>query len=421
MESRNFRNDFPTKRVSKGGYTPFGPAEGDSFMHQPAFKATQADRLAHFIIKIETKKCESVKRVCFFNSNRAWGGGEKWNHHFSLLLRDAGYEVFVATNTDSELYERLSEEPGISLFGFPVSNLSFLNPLSFFRLRSFFRENRIDCVIMALPSDLKTAGMAAKSASVSRVVYRRGIAVPVRNTRLNRYLFSNVVDRLIVNSLETKRTVLENAPDLVDESRIRLIYNGFDVEGFDSQAAEPIIKRRGNEVIIGNAARLTVQKGQKYLVEAAALLRDRGLDFRVAIAGKGELQDQLMGLVRKLDLDDYVEFNGFVENMKSFYAGLDVFCLPSLWEGFGYALVEAMTMEKPVVGFDISSNPEVVEAGKTGILVEPGNVQELADALERMILDRKLRDDMGSAGRKRVLENFDTPLVLDRLVDLIEE
>ncbi len=164
-----------------------------------------------------------------------------------------------------------------------------------------------------------------------------------------------------------------------------------------------------------------MHKGQKYLVEAAALLRDRGLDFRVAIAGKGELQDQLMGLVRKLDLDDYVEFTGFVENMKSFYAGLDVFCLPSLWEGFGYALVEAMTMEKPVVGFDISSNPEVVEDGKTGILVEPGNVQELADALEKMILDRKLREGMGAAGRKRVLENFDTPLVLDRLIDLIEE
>ncbi len=191
------------------------------------------------------------KRVCFFNSNRAWGGGEKWNHHFSLLLRDAGYEVFVATNTDSELYERLSEEPGIKLFGFPVSNLSFLNPLSFLRLRSFFRENKIDCVIMALPSDLKTAGMAASSAGVSRVIYRRGIAVPVRDTKLNRYLFANVVDRLIVNSLETKRTVLENAPDLVDESRIRLIYNGFDVEDFDSQTAEPIIKRRGNEVIIG--------------------------------------------------------------------------------------------------------------------------------------------------------------------------
>lgn len=362
-----------------------------------------------------------MKKVCFFNSNRAWGGGEKWNHHFSLLLRDAGYEVFVVTNTESELYERLSEEQGIKLSGFPVSNLSFLNPISFLKLRSYFRRNKIDCVIMALPSDLKTAGMAARAAGVSKIVYRRGIAVPVRNTKLNRYLFSRIVDRLIVNSLETQKMVLKNAPDLIEKSRIRLIYNGFDVTDFDSQQAEPLIKKQNDEVLIGNAGRLTVQKGQKYLIEAATILRDKGLNFKIAIAGKGELQDQLMGLVRKYDLDKQVEFCGFVKDMKSFYASLDIFCLPSLWEGFGYALVEAMTMEKPVVGFNISSNPEVVEHNSTGLLVESGNVQKLSESLEKLILDEKLRAEMGKSGRKRVLENFNTPLVLGKLIELIEE
>ncbi|WP_245577877.1 glycosyltransferase [Maridesulfovibrio bastinii] len=362
-----------------------------------------------------------MKKICFFNSNKAWGGGEKWNHHFSLLLRDAGYEVFVATNKASELYQKLENEPGITLSEFSVSNLSFLNPLSFITLRNYFHKNKIDCVIMALPSDLKTAGIAAKAAGVSKIIYRRGIAVPVRNSKLNRYLFSRIIDRLIVNSIETKKMVLKNAPNLISNDKIRLIYNGFDVADFDSQQSQPVIEKKDNEIIIGNAARLTIQKGQKYLLEAAAILRDKGLNFRIAIAGTGELQDQLMGLVRKFDLDDRVEFLGFVDDMKSFYQSIDIFCLPSLWEGFGYALVEAMTMEKPVAAFDISSNPEVVANNSTGLLVESGNVEKLSEALERLILNSELRNKMGKEGRKRVLENFDTPLVLGKLKDLIEE
>jgi glycosyltransferase involved in cell wall biosynthesis len=215
--------------------------------------------------------------------------------------------------------------------------------------------------------------------------------------------------------------VLKNAPNLISNDKIRLIYNGFDVADFDSQQSQPVIEKKDNEIIIGNAARLTIQKGQKYLLEAAAILRDKGLNFRIAIAGTGELQDQLMGLVRKFDLDDRVEFLGFVDDMKSFYQSIDIFCLPSLWEGFGYALVEAMTMEKPVAAFNISSNPEVVANNSTGLLVESGNVEKLSEALEKLILNSELRNKMGKEGRKRVLENFDTPLVLGKLKDLIEE
>lgn len=361
-----------------------------------------------------------MKRICFFNSNKAWGGGEKWNHHFALLLRDAGYTVYVVTNKNSALHEKLVDEPEINLSEFSISNLSFLNPISFLKLRNFFKKNKIDSVIMALPSDLKTAGTAAKAAGVPQIIYRRGIAVPIRNTKLNRYLFSKIIDVLIVNSYETKKMVLKNAPNLINDDRIKLIYNGFSVKEFDAQKTVPLLLRKNNEIIIGNAARLTIQKGQKYLIEAAAILRDKGINFKVVIAGKGELQDELMGLVRKFHLEERVQFPGFIEDMKAFYTSIDIFCLPSLWEGFGYALVEAMTLKKPVVAFKISSNPEVVEDKVTGILVESGNAKQLANALEELIQNKELRLEMGQHGREKVLKNFDTPLVLGKLIDIIE-
>ena len=172
------------------------------------------------------------QNVCFFNSNKAWGGGEKWNHHFSLLLRDKGYRVFVVTNHDSELKKRLENESGITIHSESIGNLSFLNPAIMLRLKSFFKQNDIKTVITALPSDIKSGGFAAKCAGVSKIIYRRGIAVPVKNSFLNRMIYSKVVDRLIVNSLETKRTVLANNKNLIDESKIRLIHNGFDVAEF---------------------------------------------------------------------------------------------------------------------------------------------------------------------------------------------
>ena len=190
---------------------------------------------------------------------------------------------------------------------------------------------------------------------------------------------------------------------------------------FDKQECEPLFSKSGDEIIIGNAARLTAQKGQKHLIEAAEILKNKGLNFRILIAGKGEMEDELKEYSAKHGVADVVDFIGFVKDMKSFYTSQDIFCLPSLWEGFGYALVEAMTLEKPVVGFKISSNPEVVENEITGILVPSEDSVQLADALEKLILDDELRNKMGKAGRERVLNKFNTPLVLGKLIDLIEE
>ena len=208
---------------------------------------------------------------------------------------------------------------------------------------------------------------------------------------------------------------------MIDEGKIRQIYNGFDVAEFDKQDFSPLYTPENGEIVIGNAARLTAQKGQKHLIECAKILKGKGLNFQILIAGKGEMEQELKDYASELDVSDKVSFLGFIKDMKSFHASQDIFCLPSLWEGFGYALVEAMTLEKPVVGFNISSNPEVVADGETGILVPAEDTKKLAAALEKLILDVDLRKKMGATGRQRVLENFNTPLVLRKLIEVVEE
>lgn len=346
------------------------------------------------------------KTLCFFNTNMPWGGGEHWHLQNALLARDAGLRVCMVASHGSELARRAAKRPGILLHTPSLGPLGFLNPIAMAGLVRFFRREQVDAVILCLPRDVKSGGVAARLAGVPDIIYRRGIAVPVRDRILNRILYRHVLTKLIVNSEETKRCVLQHNPTLIPTERIHLIHNGFDVAEFDARQSAPLIPHRPGELVIGTAGRLTPQKGQHLLLEAAALLREKAPPFRLLVAGCGDLEQELKSQTRALGLEDRIEFLGFVQDMKSFHASLDIFALPSLWEGFGFVLAEAMTMRLPVAAFSVSSIPEVVEHEKTGLL-SPPDAQALAENLLRLLGDENLRKRLGECGRERVLKRFE--------------
>jgi glycosyltransferase involved in cell wall biosynthesis len=346
------------------------------------------------------------RSICLFNTNRAWGGGEQWFFTHALLLAERGWRVCAVTHVSSVLGDRLAAFPNINLLRIPVGNLSFLNPFMVSRLALFFRKNEVRRVILALPSDLKCGGIAARMAGVGDVIFRRGLALPTRDSLLNRFLFGRVVTKLLCNSEHTRSMVLSANTNLIAADRTFVVYNGMDLPAFDALPGQPLVPKSPRTVTIGCAGRLTEQKGHEYLIEATALLRQRGIDVNVLLAGTGELERELRTRVARLGLDDCFRFLGFVEDMKRFYASVDIFALPSLWEGFGYVLSEAMSMRLPVVAFDASNIPEIVAHGESGLLVPERDVVAFADALETLAQDDALRVRMGLDGRQRVESNF---------------
>ncbi len=324
----------------------------------------------------------------------------------ALLLAERGWKVCAVTHTSSVLGDRLAAHPYISLLRVPVGNLSFLNPAVLVRIAAFYRKNEVESVILALPSDLKCGGIGARLAGVGDIIFRRGLALPTRDSLLNRFLFGRVLTKLLCNSEHTCRMVLSENTNLMATERAFVVFNGIDLPAFDALPGLPLVPKSLGRVVIGCAGRLTEQKGHQYLIEATALLRQRGLDVTVLLAGAGELERELRDRVASLGLEDCFHFLGFVEEMKRFYASIDVFALPSLWEGFGYVLSEAMSMRLPVVAFDTSNIPEVVAHGESGLLVPQRDVAAFADALEKLVLDGALRTRMGQSGRERVESNF---------------
>ncbi len=359
-------------------------------------------------------------KVCFFNSNMEWGGGELWHLDSARGLLERGHDIVVAAHRRGVLYGRLKEW-GIPRRGVVISNSSFLNPLKILTLKDFFAGSDVDAVILNLPADLKAAGIAARLAGVEKIIYRRGIALPVRNTMLNRLLYGRIITRLLVNSKETKRMVLRNNSRLMDSGRIELIYNGIDLSRFGTSEVDPLYRGKNDEIVLGSAGRLTEQKNHRFLLRLAARLRDRGMKFRLLIAGQGELEDELKKYAARLNIIENIVFQGFIEDMRRFMKSIDIFLFPSLWEGFGYALAEAMAAGKPIVAFNTSSNPELVENGVNGYLVDVGAVEAFADKTEILASDGDLREEMGMKGLERVRRDFTRNGMIDRLEAILHD
>lgn len=382
--------------------------------HETFLKYSKLRRITKEKVRADTN------RICFFNSLSTWGGGEKWHLDISTRLKANGYHVFVVTSRNSELYRRLKHTP-IRIYQINVSNLSFLNP---FRVRSIariFKKEKTKTLIVNLSSDLKAAGLAAKIAGVQNVIYRRGSAIPIRNTVLNRFIYRNLVTEIIANSKETKRTILFNNPNLIDINKIRVVYNGIDLDEYRQLKAKLLYRRVDGEIILGNAGRLTEEKGHIYLLELARILKSKKIRFKLLIAGSGKLKNRLEKLAKSYKVDREVKFLGFVKDIRSFNQSIDIFLLTSLWEGFGYVMVEAMAQEKPVIAFDIRSSAEIIDDGRTGFLVEMGNVEELAEKVSYLLDNENLRKDLGKRGRERVEKFFTISKALRAVEDIIEE
>ncbi len=339
-------------------------------------------------------------------NTKTWGGGEKWHFETARALKNKGHNITLLAYAGKDLF-RKSLAAGIRTLPVSVSNLSFLNPFCLFRLYRLFRRERPDVVLLNSSSDIKTSGIAARWAGIRHVVFRRGSAIPVRNTLFNRLLYRHIITHIIANSEETKRTILQHNKNLFPADKITVIFNGISLSLLDSQPATPFYQKKEEELVIGNMGRMVIQKGQQHLIEMARMLKQKNIRFKILIAGTGQLEDSLKQMAIESGVAEEIVFPGFVENAKAFMESIDIFALPSVWEGFGYVLVEAMACRKPVVAFRISSNPEIVADSETGFLVAPGDVDEFSKKLEELGRNHELRKQFGMAGRKRAEAFFD--------------
>ncbi|WP_027994701.1 glycosyltransferase [Simplicispira psychrophila] len=179
------------------------------------------------------------------------------------------------------------------------------------------------------------------------------------------------------------------------------IPNGIALERFPDSLLPARWQDRTSAILM--ASRFARQKDQATLIHALAQLRARGLAPALHLAGVGSerLQRQAQALVRRLGLQQQVHFLGNVTDLPRRLADTQVFVLSTRWEGMPLALVEAMAAGCACIGTDVVGVREVIEQGSTGLLVPPGDATALADALQRLLQQPALAQQLGHAARQR--------------------
>ena len=221
-------------------------------------------------------------------------------------------------------------------------------------------------------------------------------------------------DRVLTVSEHMKGKILKG-PTL--EKRIRVVNTGLDLRALEPTKTRAEVRLQlgipDNGFVVGTVSRVSPEKGHKYLLQAAASLLKTFRNLHILIVGTGPARPELERLAQRLGVANRVTFTGFYDSVPNALQAMDVMVQPSiLEEGFPTSVLEAQAAGVPVIASDIGGTSETLNVPETGLLAAPRNPDSLADALERVLSDGSLREEMGRAAREFVTRSF----ALERMI-----
>ena len=357
-------------------------------------------------------------RILHVDPERGWGGGQAQLVDLCRHLAERGHSQVVACRPDGALRPRL--HAGVGLCDLRVRNDFDL--AAAWRLRRVLRAQTFDIV------HFHTARAHALAPWLPRresrfVVSRLMDYAPHVRPRV-RYLYNRCVDGVIAISQAIADVLVQAG---VDRDHLRVIYLGIDIDHVRPATTEDreAVRREWNadphDVVLFTAAVLEPRKGHDVLLDSFAELVHEGMPLRWVICGDGSLRANLEARVRERGVVDRVVFTGFSAEVPRLLGGADVFVLPSLHEGLGIAVIEAMAAGLPVIASRVGGLPEIVEEGETGLLVPPRDAAALAAALRRLGVDRAYARELGQWGRARTLQLFSSTRMAHAIESYYEE
>lgn len=346
------------------------------------------------------------------------GGAEKMVQHMALCLISAGHDAEVwCVKAGGPMYDALSAA-GVKtrITGLPAGPAVLAVP-GLAKALSRARPEIVHCHGFTASV---LGRLAASAAGNIPKVFAHAHSLPekLNSLRLARERF---LIRKTTALVCCSKAVSEETGRLwgIPENKRRVLYNAAaDFAPPDSLTAREALGIKAGSFVILCAASLREQKGHVILLDAAARMKKHGVEFTLLLAGDGQLRKELEHAAIKAGLAGEVRFAGCVKNIQPYYAACDVCVLPSIREGFGLTLVEAMAARKPVVGSTAGGIPEVIENGANGLLFDSGNAEALAAALTKLREQPALRESMGETGRAIYEKRFSTGALQKALLEL---
>ena len=362
----------------------------------------------------ETRPLSRKLRVCHVATGDLWGGAEA---QILTLLSYLNEEKQVLVSAVLFNQGKLADE--LSALGIDVTVISeakFNAVRLLYELVRHFMRAHVDIVHAHKPKDTVLASLAARMAGISNIIGTiHGSPEPLKgweHWKMEFYLFLDwLVNKHLVKVLVAVSNDLEGRLRCkYGQQKVVRIHNGLDLRKVRVNANTLDLRKElkicEQCYVLGTVGRLVPVKAHEQLLHLARALLEKGWKFTILIVGEGPERKTLETLSVDMGLSRYVILLGHQAQVHDYLHLMDVFVLTSLHEGIPIALLEALALRKPVVATRVGGVPEVIEHGRSGLLIPPNNIQELVTSTMSVLSDRNMAQYLGENGRRRIEEQF---------------
>jgi glycosyltransferase involved in cell wall biosynthesis len=364
------------------------------------------------------------KRVVFFHiASDCYGGGSQMLYRLLSSIEKQSIDPILLSQKEDTLSKKVRQEQiPVQIVPFRGSldayNQTLLTGPTHLKVRAVPRLLQFNAEIQDLIhstdvlwcQNLRALLSVAPYSILSDVYLIWNIGLGKPSEGIMKYLNTLAIclaDQILIESrIQAERIFTESQLQHADND-LTVINKGIDINRFPSDSTNDTEPFR-----VGMAALLTPRKRVEDFIRTAEFVQDEKLDMQFVVAGSPpdnnhtEYIMQMHKLVKSKNLDDVVEFIGWVDDMPKFLNSLDVFVLPSLNEGIPGVIKEAMATETPVVATNVGGVPEIIDHETNGYLIEPRSPSQIADRIRELYGDPELRDQMGKNGRQQIIDNY---------------
>lgn len=360
-----------------------------------------------------------INKILCFTDGLSLGGAERQLIGLAYFLQTKGYDVELLSYLKRDFYNELISSYKIKSVCLDIKGGRISK---FWAVLNYIRRGNYDCVIAYKDG-------ATFSACVAKMLgLKYKLIVSERNTNLSRnrhddfrFLLYSVANYIVPNSYSQKKFIIDNYPRL--KNRVVAITNFTDTNYF-KQPVQSVDSCTIVKIMV--AARIAEQKNIFRFLEVVRRLKEAKSNFQVvwygnASFGEDDYEKKCRKLIEEYNIDDVFTFQPATKNILGEYQNCDVFCLPSLYEGYPNALCEAMSCGKPILCSNVCDNPLIVEDTVNGFMFNPTDIDEMFISINKFIgLPPEEKKKMGKISRELAEKKFSEEVFIQKYIELIE-
>jgi glycosyltransferase involved in cell wall biosynthesis len=351
-------------------------------------------------------------RILFLANHLNVGGISSYLLTLAGGLKQKGHQLYLAS-AGGDLEDRFIRA-GIILLRAPLktkNEISLKIFFSFWKLKKAMREYEIDLIHSHSRTTQVLGSLLGYFSAKPHIFTCHGFFKP----KLPRRICGCWGQKVIAISQQVKEHLVSDFK--LNPDKISVIHNGIDTKEFGDNSARIDARKKfgvSEGFLLGMIARLSDVKGHKYLIQAMPEILKIFPEAKLLIVGQGRLEPVLTRQVQDLGLKEKVIFVPEAKQTKEILAALDVFVMPSLQEGLGLALMEAMAQGLAVVGSSVGGIKTLIQDKRNGLLVAPSDPVALSQAIIKLLSDSGLRHSLGEEARKFIIANFSQEEMVDK-------